>query len=129
MDLMELNEARQQECYDKLGKLDPGDPKRESIVDDLMAFAKIQAIAENHELKRLDNNAKNDIEETRLIIEQQANEIQRMRMRLEFSTRIMYAFGAGLMGFYAYNKELITIPAKSFIKVKDDLLHLISSRW
>ena len=124
-DVMDLNEERQRELYEELGRLKPEDPKYKEIVNNLETLAKMQDEFETREQKRLDNNAKNDLEEAKLVIDQQKIENDKLRSRLDAFTRICYFIGSLGMGYYAYHSDKLTIPVKPFVKVKDDFMRLI----
>ena len=69
-DIVELLEDRERELLDNLGNRQIDDPKREAVVRELETYAKIVDQYEARDQRRMDNNAKNDIEEQRIVIDQ-----------------------------------------------------------
>lgn len=68
---IEMYQAREKEILEELGKMKMDDSKRKPLVDELTAISKILVSYEQTELTRLNNNAQNDINEARLIIDEQ----------------------------------------------------------
>ncbi len=100
-DNLELYEKREHELLEELGKLQPNDPNRKPIVQELNTIASIKATYNQNELTRLNNNARNDIEEQKLIIEQ---EKIRNDKRRTIAMWVQAIFSGGL-GLYAVNKS------------------------
>ena len=124
-DVMDLIEARQKEYLEELGKLNPTDPKSSEVVKNFVALSGVADDYEQRDQKRLEGNAKNDIEEQKLIIEMQRINNDKIRARLDFAGRLMFFVGSMGMGFFAYDQEKLRIAAKPFVKVKDDLMRFV----
>ena len=122
MDIVELAEKRMNELYEKLDRMSLDDPNRKSIVDEIGDHARIVNDYENRDLKRLDNNAKNDIEEQRIIIDSDRNLIERAKVRTDRMKLFAYIIGGIGTGMMSYNMDKIKISAKPLSKFKDDLI-------
>ena len=122
IDIVELAEQRMNELYKRLEKMDLADPNRKSIVDEITDHARIVDDYETRNLKRLDSNAKNDIEETRLVIDSDRNLIEKARVRTERMKLFAYIIGGIGTGIMSYNMDKIKISAKPLAKFKDDLI-------
>jgi len=121
-DIVGLAETRMTELYERLGNMSADDPNREKIVKEIGEHSRIVDDYEGRDLKRLDNNAKNDIEEARLEIEAQKILNERARNRTERIKIFMYAlFGVGT-GMLSYNMDKVHIAAKPLAKLKDDFI-------
>ena len=68
-DNLELYEDREYEILEELGRMEMNDPKRKDLVNELTAISSIRVSYEQNEQNRLNNNAKNDIEEAKLVLE------------------------------------------------------------
>lgn len=124
-DLMDLNEDVQRDLYETLKQMNHDDPKRKAIVDELEKHAKAQDSHLRYEMERYNNNIKNDIEEQRLIMDQQKIKNDKSRSRVEFAKGVMYVVGGFAMSFFSYNKELAVLPAKTFSKWSDNFFRMI----
>ena len=115
LDNLELYEEREKELLVELGKLNPDDPKRVPIVKELETIAKIRSTYQENEERRLNNNAVNDINEQRLIIDQQKAENERKKNNLTAIQTGLYV-GAGVGSYIAsYYMEDIRVGFRSAI--------------
>lgn len=121
-DIVGLTEERMKELLEQLGKMPIGDPAREKIVEELQDYSRIVDDYEGRDLKRLDNNAKNDIEEARLEIDAQKIILEKSRIRTErfkVCTYILSGIGTAML---SYNMDKIHISCKPLAKLKDDFI-------
>lgn len=102
---MELLEQREKEVYEELGRLDMNDPKRGPLLNEAKTLAGIRVAYEETEQTRLNNNAKNDIEEEKLVIESEKLKNDKARMKLDFGKAAMYLFGGFASGLSSYMLE------------------------
>ena len=80
-DNMDLYEEREHELLDQLGRMEMNDPNRDKVERELDTLAKIRAKYLELEQNRLNNNAKNDIEEAKLLVEKSKLENEKRRNR------------------------------------------------
>ena len=121
-DIVGLTEERMKELLEQLGKMPIGDPAREKIVDELNDYSRIVDDYEGRDLKRLDNNAKNDIEEARLKIDVQKIVLEKSRIRTERFKVFAYILSGIGTGMLSYNMDKIHISCKPLAKLKDDFI-------
>ena len=69
MSTSELMEKRERELYLELGKCNFDDAKRQKLIQEAKTLADIKNAYDSTENARLNNNAKNSIEEEKLVIE------------------------------------------------------------
>lgn len=121
-DIVELVEDRMRELLDNLGKSPIDNPKREAVVRELESYSKIVDQYEARDQRRMDNNAKNDIEEQRIVIDQMKVLNDKARNRSEMIKWIFYILGSGGFGFWAYNMDKMHLGNKRMLRFVDDLL-------
>lgn len=68
-DNLELYKEREREDLEKLGRMTIEDPNRKGVVAELTSLSSILNSYEQTDQTRLNNNARNDIEEQKLVIE------------------------------------------------------------
>lgn len=122
-DIVGLTEERMKELLEQLGKMPIGDPAREKIVEELNDYSRIVDDYEGRDLKRLDNNAKNDIEEARLEIDAQKIILEKSRIRTERFKVFAYILSGIGTGMLSYNMDKIHISCKPLAKLKDDFIN------
>ena len=113
-DVMELNEARLVQLYKELDRYEPTDPNYKKIVENIEDLSRVLETYKQIELKRLDNNAKNDIEEQKLVIDMQKVQNDKARNIGEWMGRVLYAAMIGGSAWFSYNQDLLKIPSKAF---------------
>ena len=121
-DIVGLTEERMKELLEQLGKMPMSDPGREKLVKELEDYSRIVDDYEGRDLKRLDNNAKTDIEEARLEIEAQKVLNERARNRTEKFKIFAYILSGIGTGMLSYNMDKIHISCKPLAKLKDDFI-------
>ena len=121
-DIVGLTEERMKELLEQLGKMPIGDPARVKIVEELNDYSRIVDDYEGRDLKRLDNNAKNDIEEARLKIDAQKIVLEKSRIRTERFKVFAYILSGIGTGMLSYNMDKIHISCKPLAKLKDDFI-------
>jgi hypothetical protein len=113
-DVMELNEARLAQLYHDLERYEPTDPNYKKIAENIEILSRVSDSHGQVELKRLDNNAKNDIEEQKLVIEMQKLKNDKARTRSEWFGRIFYGALVTGSAYFSYNQDLLKIPSKAW---------------
>jgi hypothetical protein len=104
-DNLELYEIREKEILEELGRLNMDDPKREKLWKELDTNARIRKAYSDSEQERLNNNAKNDIEEAKLVIEEKKLENDKNRTKTSVIQTILYIL-AGVGSYCAsYHME------------------------
>lgn len=121
-DIVELVEDRMRELLDNLGNRQIDDAKREAVVRELESYSKIVDQYEARDQRRMDNNAKNDIEEQRIVIDQMKVLNDKAKNRSEMFKWIFYILGSGGFGFWAYNMDKMHLGNKRMLRLVDDLL-------
>ena len=104
-DNMDLYEEREHELLDQLGRMEISDPNRDKVEKELDTLAKIRSKYLELEQNRLNNNAKNDIEEAKLLVEKSKLENEKRRNRTTlWATFITTLFTTGI-GYSAIMKS------------------------
>lgn len=101
-DVRDLSEARLKEAYEELGKLNYSDDQRRKVLDEVKILADIDSQMAQNEEQRLNNNAKNSIEEEKLVIEKMKLENDRARMKFDIGKVFVYTLGGIGMQFSSY---------------------------
>lgn len=100
-DNLELYEERERELLERLGRMSADDPNRKSVVQELNTLSSIQVNYQQTELTRLNNNAKNDIDEERLRVE--AEKVKNDKTRNW--TTVGVSFFSMLLGYLTIHKS------------------------
>lgn len=79
---LDLYEKREHEVLEQLGRTEHDDPNRKNLVNELTALSSIRVSYEQTEQTRLNNNARNDIDEEKLRIEQGKLENEKERNKV-----------------------------------------------
>lgn len=104
-DNLDLYEEREHELLDQLGRMEINDPNRDKVEKELDTLAKIRSKYLELEQNRLNNNAKNDIEEAKLLVEKSKLENEKKRNRTTlWATFITTLFTTGI-GYSAIMKS------------------------
>ena len=83
MDNRELLELTKKNALLQLDRMEYNDPNRGKVVNELETVSKILNADDQTEQTRLNNNARNDIDEAKLIVEQQKVENEKRRMTID----------------------------------------------
>jgi len=102
MSTMELLEKREHEAYEELGKLNYGDENRGKVLNELKTLASIRNDYDQTELSRLNNIAKNDIEDRKLDVESEKIKNDKRRMWSEVGKAVLYFVGGFGSMFSSY---------------------------
>lgn len=101
----ELYEAREKEMLEELGKTPFNDPNRLKLVESLDTIAKIRVNYDQLDQTRLNNNAKNDIEEEKLVIEHKKIENDKERIWASVITGLVSFFGGVSVVRWSYKMD------------------------
>lgn len=94
---LDLYEKREHEVLEQLGRTEHDDPNRKNLVNELTALSSIRVSYEQTEQNRLNNNARNDIDEEKLRIEQGKLENEKERNKTLMAQSLLSLFvGIGL---------------------------------
>ena len=99
---MDLLEQREKEAYEELGRLKHDDPNRKNLLSEVKIYSDIRVANNETEQARLNNNAKNDLEEERLIIEKQKLKNDKARIRWDFGKGVLYFLAGMTSGVSSY---------------------------
>lgn len=95
-DNREMYEVIERSLQDKLNRMEPDDPNRKPLVAEATAVSNIIVNYDRAEQDRLNNNAKNDIEEAKLAIEQRKVELEEKKMNMNW---LQWGIGLGYSGY------------------------------
>ena len=107
MSVEELVEKRLKENFEELGRRNYDDPNRSKIASEAKTLSEIKVALDSNELTRLNNNAKNDIEEQKLFIEQKKLENERKKIGADIGKVIVYTVGSFGLGIGGYLMDTI----------------------
>lgn len=88
----DLLEQSIHDAYEELNRLKFGDENRGKVLNEIKILEDIQQKASDSESARLNNNARNDIEESKLEIERQKVAVERKKVRSAWRQTLVYAF-------------------------------------
>ena len=104
-DNLELYEEREREILEELGRREMTDTSRERLVKELDTIAKIKSTYEQNDQNRLNNYAKNEIEETRMEIEKAKVEVDKGKVVAGIITGLTSFFGGCGMFWLSYHMD------------------------
>ena len=109
---LDLYREREREILEQLGRMKEDDPARKPLVEELSKVSSIIVAYEQTDQTRLNNNAQNDINEQRLIIDEKkiVQEDKRIRLGL-FQGGLYTLVGAGL-AYWSYHMDEENSPYK-----------------
>lgn len=105
MSTMELLEKREHEVYEELGKRNYGDPERGKLLSEAKMYSEIRNATDQTEQTRLNNNAKNDLEERKLDIESEKVKNEQRRTRADLVKAGIFLLGGVSSTFLSYTME------------------------
>lgn len=102
MSTLDLLEQREREGYEELGRLKYDDPLRGKVLNEVKTYSDIRIAFESQEQTRLNNNAKNDIEEQKLVIESEKIRNEKKRIGADVGKAVLYFVGgfSSMVGSY-----------------------------
>lgn len=107
MSLQDLLEKREKEVYLELGKVGMNDEKRRQLMSEAKTFAEIRNANDQAENTRLNNNARNDIEEQKLLVEQERCKVEKQKIGVD-AAKIFVGVLSGLgMTMLSYNMDTL----------------------
>ncbi len=93
-DNLELYEEGERKILEEYNKLDPDDPKRTELLKQLTGISAIRNNYEQTEQNRLNNNARNDIEEQKLVIQEEQAKNDKLKI-LVWGGLTLLGYGLG----------------------------------
>lgn len=101
-EVMNTNDLREKQIHDayvELGRLKYDDPNRGKVLNEIKSLEEIKRDEENAETTRLNNNARNDIEEQKLDVERERCSIEKRKIRSTWGQIAAYFIaGFGSLG-------------------------------
>lgn len=83
METRDLIETLEQNAYREILNADRDDPKRKEMWDEAVKIAGIRSTYDQNEQNRLNNNTRNDIEESKIVVESEKAKNDRKRIRMD----------------------------------------------
>ncbi len=99
---MDLLEEVERAAYEELQKMGPDDPNRKNMLNEAKTCAELRLTYDQNEATRLNNNAKNDLDERRLAIEEEKVKNDKSRVKVDFAKGLLYFVGGIFSGFSSY---------------------------
>lgn len=101
-EVMNTNDLREKQIHDayvELGRMKYDDPNRGKVLSEIKSLEEIKRDEENAETTRLNNNARNDIEEQKLDVERERCSIEKRKIRSTWGQIASYFIaGFGSLG-------------------------------
>ena len=101
-EVMNTNDLREKQIHDayvELGRLKYDDPNRGKVLSEIKSLEEIKRDEENAETTRLNNNARNDIEEQKIDVERERCSIEKRKIRSTWGQIAAYFIaGFGSLG-------------------------------
>lgn len=107
MSTEELLEKREKEVYLELGKIGFDDEKRKQLMNEAKTFAEIRNANDQAENTRLNNNARNDIEEQKLVTEQERLKTEKAKIAVDVGKIVAGVLGGIGMTVMSYNMDTL----------------------
>lgn len=111
-DNLELYEDREHELLEKLGRMESDDPNYGKVVGYLDTVSKIRVNYETSEQTRLNNNARNSIEEEKLIIEHAKIQSDKDRTKAMWIQALLSFVGGAALTMKSYHMDESGYPYK-----------------
>lgn len=111
-DNLDLYEEREHEVLEQLGRMSMDDANRKALVSELTALSSIRNSYEQTEQTRLNNNARNDIEEQKLVIEEEKVKNDKKRTIAMWVQTFLSVGVGGYLTFKSYNMDEKGYPFK-----------------
>lgn len=111
-DNLDLYEEREHEVLEQLGRMNMDDANRKALVSELTALSSIRNSYEQTEQTRLNNNARNDIEEQKLVIEEEKVKNDKKRTIAMWVQTFLSVGVGGYLTFKSYNMDEHGYPFK-----------------
>ena len=121
-DVIELNEKRLRELLRDLENMNGSDPNYKKIAENIEILTRSLESQRQTELKRLDNNARIDIEEQKVVIELEKCKNEKARIRGEWWNRVGYGALVTLSAIFSYNMDKLKIPSKPIVWARENFL-------
>ena len=121
-DNLELYEEREHEILDALGRMEISDPNRKNLIQELNTISTIRNNYDQTELTRLNNNARNDIEEAKLAVEEKKVKNDKERTIV---TAIQSGISVGLGTYLIHKSYHMDIKGYPFKDMKNYAMDLI----
>lgn len=109
---LELYEKREHEVLEQLGKMEMSDPNRKNLVQELNTLSSIRNNYDQTELTRLNNNARNDIEEAKLAIEEEKVKNDKERTKAMWFQAALSFLGGAALTMKSYHMDTKGYPYK-----------------
>ena len=109
---LELYEKREHEILEQLGKMEMSDPNRKNLVQELNTLSSIRNNYDQTELTRLNNNARNDIEEAKLAIEEEKVKNDKERTKAMWFQAALSFLGGAALTMKSYHMDTKGYPYK-----------------
>ena len=126
---MELIEQNEKKLYEELAELDPiKDPNYAEGLKKAKIYSEIHSAYDQNETTRLNNNARNDIDEEKLRIEEAKVQNEKAKIKVDGWKAGMYVFFGAVFGFGGYFLDPILQNNKSFQKLQDKCMDFVNRR-
>ncbi len=112
-DNIELYDEIERDLQDKLMRMDPGDPNRKPLMDELKGVSSIIISYRDAEQRRLDSYAKNENDEAKIAIEHQRYESDKKRGWISLIISAMTPIVGGGIGYWI-NKKSYQMEEKEY---------------
>ena len=126
LDVKSLYEKREKEILLELGKMKPEDANYQKLLNQAKTYAEIRNADETADLTRINNNAKNELEEARISIDVKKTKNESARIWVDLGRIAAAVYTSIRTPFIAYHMEEYSNPYKkmeqSMTKLKDDLM-------
>ena len=126
LDVKSLYEMREKEILLKLGRMEPEDPNYQKLLNQAKTYAEIRNADETADLTRLNNNAKNELEEARIEVDVKKTKNETARIWVDLGRIAAAVYTSIRTPFISYHMEEYSNPYKkmeqSMTKLKDDLM-------
>ena len=122
LDNLELYEEREREILERLGQMSMNDPERKSLTQELNVVSSIIVNYKQTELTRLNNNARNDIDEARLVIEGEKVQNDKTRNKIMVGGSILSVLAGWWLHGKSYHMDEKGYPFKEMKQFSKDMV-------
>lgn len=115
MDNLDLLEQVENQALKCVLNMADNDENRAKKISEIETISKVRNNYEQNEQNRLNNNAKNDIEEEKLAVERMKIELEHKKIKVNVGSTVLYFLASCAGTWTAYNMEEVKLAFKPLI--------------
>lgn len=125
--IADMIDTRSEEILEELGKTKMNESDYTTMTKNLETLQKINADRETRDQNRLNNNAKNELEEARLRLEEEKLKTQRLGNYLSVGQTALFGVASWVFCKISYNGDLMGMANRNLMAKANDMLGAMKS--